>query len=100
MTRQKGNIESIWSRKERKITINNDNSKKGIGIPTVLLVVFVVLKLIGVIKWSWLWVLSPLWICVGIYIILFAIVGITNCIIMKKVEKAIKEIDKIMNDKE
>ena len=28
----------------------------------VLLVVFIILKLIGVIAWSWLWVLSPLWI--------------------------------------
>lgn len=28
----------------------------------VLLVVFIVLKLIGIIAWSWVWVLSPLWI--------------------------------------
>ena len=24
--------------------------------------VFIILKLTGVVKWSWLWVLSPLWI--------------------------------------
>lgn len=28
----------------------------------LLLVVFITLKLCGVIAWSWLWVLSPLWI--------------------------------------
>ena len=33
-----------------------------IGFTDVLLIVFVVLKLCGVITWSWLWVLSPLWI--------------------------------------
>ena len=28
----------------------------------LLLIVFIVLKLAGQIEWSWLWVLSPLWI--------------------------------------
>lgn len=28
----------------------------------VLLIIFIVLKLCGVIAWSWWWVLSPLWI--------------------------------------
>ena len=31
----------------------------GISFSGVLLIVFVVLKLIGVINWSWWWVLSP-----------------------------------------
>lgn len=30
------------------------------------LMIFIVLKLCGVIDWSWLWVLSPLWISAGI----------------------------------
>jgi len=38
----------------------------GVGISTVLLIVFIVLKLVGVIDWSWWWVLSPLWISVGL----------------------------------
>lgn len=29
---------------------------------SLLTIVFIVLKLIGVITWSWIWVLSPLWI--------------------------------------
>lgn len=33
-----------------------------IGFPGLLTIVFIVLKLVGVIAWSWLWVLSPLWI--------------------------------------
>lgn len=37
------------------------------GLDGVLLVVFIVLKLCGVIAWSWLWVLSPLWIGILIY---------------------------------
>lgn len=40
----------------------NNNSSTGLGLSSVLTVVFVVLKLIGTIDWSWWWVLSPLWI--------------------------------------
>lgn len=39
-----------------------NNSSSGISLSGVLLVVFIVLKLVGVINWSWVWVLSPLWI--------------------------------------
>lgn len=35
----------------------------------LLLVVFIVLKLTGVITWSWWWVLSPLWILLAIALI-------------------------------
>ena len=38
-------------------------------IDGILLIIFIVLKLVGVIAWSWLWVLSPLWI--GVLLILF-----------------------------
>ena len=34
----------------------------GIGFCGVLTIVFVVLKLLGHIDWSWVWVLCPLWI--------------------------------------
>ena len=39
-----------------------DNTHVGLDVSTVLLIVFIVLKLVGVIHWSWIWVLSPLWI--------------------------------------
>lgn len=45
--------------------MSNDNSTTvygGISFCGLLTIVFVVLKLIGVIGWSWLWVLAPLWI--------------------------------------
>ena len=38
------------------------------GLDGVLLVVFIVLKLCGVIAWPWIWVLSPLWIGLLLYI--------------------------------
>ena len=46
--------------------------KKGLTIPEVIQVVFLILKLCKIIKWSWLWVLSPTWITLAI--ILFAVI--------------------------
>ena len=40
----------------------NNNSSGGIGFVGLLTIVFIVLKLCGVISWSWGWVLSPIWI--------------------------------------
>ena len=34
----------------------------GIGLGGILFVVFLILKLIGYIDWSWWWVTAPLWI--------------------------------------
>jgi ABC-type antimicrobial peptide transport system permease subunit len=54
---------------------SNSNRSRGLGLCSVLLIVFVVLKLTGNIDWSWVWVLSPLWIPIGIALSLVGIVG-------------------------
>ena len=43
----------------------NSISGDGIWFAGYLTIAFVVLKLTGVIAWSWLWVLSPLWFFVA-----------------------------------
>lgn len=53
--------------------------KAGLTIGDLVLVAFIILKLTGVITWSWIWVLSPLWIG----ILLFVIVLIIGIIIQK-----------------
>ena len=45
-------------------------------VSSLLLVAFIVLKLTHVIDWSWLWVLSPLWISFGIAILILGIAAI------------------------
>lgn len=47
----------------------------GVGIPTVLTLVFVVLKLTDNIDWSWWWVFSPLWISFGLILLVLLIFG-------------------------
>lgn len=41
-----------------------------------LVILFVALKLDGIIDWSWLWVISPILIQAGILTISYAILGI------------------------
>lgn len=41
---------------------NSKNTRGGIGFCGLLTIAFIVLKLCNVITWSWIWVLSPLWI--------------------------------------
>ena len=42
----------------------SNKSSGGIGFSGLLTIVFIVLKLTGYINWSWLWVLSPIWILI------------------------------------
>ena len=42
----------------------------GMSTGGVLQLIFIVLKLTGVISWSWVWVLAPLWISFGIMALL------------------------------
>ena len=48
---------------------SSNGTTGGIGLTGVLTTAFVVLKLCGVIHWSWLWVLAPLWIPFGLILI-------------------------------
>ena len=46
--------------------MSESSSSNGIGFVGLLQIVFITLKLLGVIGWSWLWVLSPVWISLAI----------------------------------
>lgn len=51
----------------------NESSSGGIGFTGLLAIVFIILKLTGVIAWSWVWVLAPLWLPIAIVVPLFII---------------------------
>ena len=55
---------------------NTSTTSGGIGFSGVLTVAFIILKLCGVIKWSWLWVLSPIWITVALVVLILLVVVI------------------------
>ena len=48
--------------------------RPSIGFAGLLTILFIGLKLTGAISWSWIWVLSPLWIGYAIALLIVAIV--------------------------
>ena len=54
--------------------MNDKQASVGTNFASLLTIVFIVLKLCGVITWSWWWVLSPLWMSAIFWVILVAIV--------------------------
>lgn len=50
------------------------------SLGTILGIIFIVLKLVGLIEWSWVWVLSPFWIGAIITILLLIIYVIASLI--------------------
>lgn len=49
---------------KRDVTVTQNNG--GIGFCSLLLILFIALKLLHVITWSWWWVLSPFWIPIAV----------------------------------
>lgn len=43
------------------------------SFPGVLFVVFLVLKLIHVIDWSWWWITAPLWAGLALFAVMFVV---------------------------
>ena len=64
------------------MTTNNSSSSGGIGVFGLMGVMFIGLKIAGVINWPWVWVLAPFWgsivLAVAVLFIAAVIVTITN----------------------
>jgi len=56
--------------------MSNNTKNVSVNFPIfgILGLIFITLKLTGHITWSWLWVLSPFWIPLGLALLIFSIV--------------------------
>lgn len=72
---------------------NSSVSGSGLSLASVLGIVFIVLKLVGVINWSWLWVLAPFWIPLVLFASIFLIAAIV--ILFNVTIKGIKKRSKM-----
>lgn len=54
--------------------MDDKNKSSGIGFLELLTVAFIVLKLCGVINWSWVYVLMPLWLPIVLLLLYLVIV--------------------------
>lgn len=52
--------------------MNDQIEKASVGILDLLFVLFLGLKIAGVIGWSWWWVTAPLWIPAMLLVVIYA----------------------------
>jgi len=66
----------VHVKQEEKMAGSSATSSGGIGFAGLLTIVFIVLKLLGKISWSWWWVLSPIWISAlaGVIVLLIVVI--------------------------
>lgn len=61
------------------ILANNEKKNNGgVGFLGLLTILFIGLKLTGYINWSWVWVLSPIWIVLSFIAIMACISGLIS----------------------
>lgn len=63
--------------------MNDKIEYNGIGFFGALAILFIALKLCGVIEWSWAWVFAPLWVPLALFAV-FAVVALIVCAIVDK----------------
>ena len=56
----------------------SNSASGGTSILSVLQIIFIVLKLLKVITWSWWTVFIPTWIGLGIFVLCFIVIFIIN----------------------
>jgi hypothetical protein len=65
-------------------TKNNTTTQSngGVGFFGILAVLFIGLKLGGVITWSWWWVLAPLWLPISVFLGILLVGVIATSVVM------------------
>ena len=61
---------------------NSSSSSGGIGFTGLLTILFIALKLLHKIAWSWWWVLSPLWIA-GAFVVFILLVIVVVAVVKR-----------------
>lgn len=63
----------MFCEQARQVNQASAEKRKGVGFIGTLLIVFIVLKVIGAITCSWLWVFSPLWIPLALLVAMMTV---------------------------
>ena len=61
--------------------MSSSSSSSGIGFCGLLTILFITLKLLNKIDWSWWWVLSPILISIAILLSIILVVGLIGFIL-------------------
>lgn len=59
---------------------DNKQTSGGVGFIGILTLIFITLKLTGHIEWSWVWVLSPIWIVFALLVLILFVAVVIGVI--------------------
>ena len=59
----------------------SSSSSSGIGFLGMLTLIFIVLKLCGIIHWSWIWVLMPTFLPISLVLVVCLVLVLRCCIL-------------------
>ena len=67
----------------------SSSSNSGIGFLGMLTLIFIVLKLCGIIHWSWIWVLMPTFLPISLVLVVCLVLVLRCCILhlFEKIKK-------------
>lgn len=65
---------------KNNVAVQTQSQSAGVGFAGLLTIAFIVLKLTGVITWSWIWVLSPIWISFALVVLSIIFIAIVAAI--------------------
>ena len=61
--------------------MSDKNTSSGVGFGGLLTILFIGLKLGGIIDWSWWWVLSPIWLPIAVLLFIAALLFLVKVIL-------------------
>lgn len=64
--------------------MDKKTKRSGIDFISTLTLIFIVLKATGLISWSWLWVLSPIWLTFLFFAVIFSVILVGGRIVKGK----------------
>ena len=61
--------------------MSDKNTSSGVGFGGLLTILFIGLKLGGIINWSWWWVLSPIWLPIVVLLFIAALLFLVKVLL-------------------
>ena len=61
--------------------MSDKNTSSGVGFGGLLTILFIGLKLGGIINWSWWWVISPIWLPIAVLLFIAALLFLVKVLL-------------------
>ena len=70
----------------------SNNTNNGVGLTTILFIIFLTLKLTNNIDWSWWWIFSPFWIPIVAVCFIFCVTVLFSLLYIGYTGKSVDDL--------